>query len=104
MNIKESTFEFAGTTVFIEEIKFGNVMYVYIGNQMRNFDDLSIAMPSLDATHLLGEKTTDELSAFLADILKAPVLVSYSFPLDDQRDMERLDATKIELRKIHLGK
>ena len=102
METRDFSFNFQNEVIYIEEISFGSSRYIYVGDKSRQFNDLTMAMPNpVTSTHLLGDKPSDELSAFLSDLTRSPILLSYSFPFDNESDLERFDFVKSKLRTIY---
>ena len=102
MQVKAHMVEYAGEDIIVEEISFGQSMYIYIGDRSREFNNLSLTMPqTLAATTLLGDKPADECGSLLSEITKKPVLASYAFPLESEKDLQRYDFVKMFLRKIY---
>jgi hypothetical protein len=100
MQVKSFVEDFLGEPVVFEEIEFGQCVYIYVGSTQRPFDDLTLTMPARDAqSHLLGSKPTRELGSLVSSLLKKPVLFSYSFPLEGDRDAERFLFVKTALSK-----
>lgn len=88
--------------IYLEEIRFGESIYIYIGDQNRVFDDLTMSMPNpLVSTRLLGDKASEELSSLVSELTKSPVVLAYGFPISNERDFERFDFVKLNLRKIY---
>ena len=105
MQVKQIKTDFEGQDIFIDEIRFGEVLYLYIGGRERTFNDLSLAMPkTLDSAHLLGEKATDDLGVMISEITGKPVLVSYGFDVENERENARYTHVKMFLRKYYAGK
>lgn len=102
MQVKVHRVDYAGEEIIIEEISFGQSMYVYIGDRSREFNDLSLTMPqTLAATTLLGDKPADECGSLLSELTKKPVLASYAFPLENEKDLQKYDFVKMFLRKTY---
>ncbi|KAH0786898.1 hypothetical protein GPJ56_009275 [Histomonas meleagridis] len=102
METREFSYNFQNEDLYIEEVSFGKSRYIYIGDKSRQFNDLSMAMPNpVTSTHLLGDKPSDELTSFISDLTKSPILLSYSFPLDNESDLHRFDFVKSKLRAIY---
>ena len=100
MQVKELTTEFEEQEIRIEIITFGESVYLYVGGDEREFNDLSFTMPkNLDSTHLLGDKPTDDLGSMVSELLKKPVLASYAFGLENDRDLARYDHVRMFLTK-----
>jgi hypothetical protein len=105
MRVWSGTLEFRGQPITIEEIQFGECLYVYIGPDSRPFDDLSLTFPNpVASSRLLGQKVTDEFGPLISELTQKPVLVSYSFPLETEIDAARSDFVKLSLRRRYGGK
>jgi hypothetical protein len=87
--------------IVVEEIRFGQSLYLYIGNSARAFDDLAMGVPAAQeaTSHLLGDKATDDLATLLVKDLRSPVLLAYSFPLISEADQTRYRFVKQALHK-----
>ena len=47
----------------------------------------------------LCHKASSELATTLTEFFKAPILVSYGFPLETEQDSDRIDFVKMSLLK-----
>ena len=98
-------FKYEDEDIFFESVRFGKSIYIYIGDHNRVFDDLTMAMPNpVVSTHLIGDKASDELSSFVSELTNSPVILAYGFPIANEKDFERFDFVKLNLRKIYCKK
>lgn len=104
MQANEFTLDLLDEEIFVQTINFGKSIYIYIGQGTTKFDDLSFSMPSTATTHLMGDAPSDELATYLSQILKQPVLTSYNYKLETEKDLKRFDFVKVQLRKKFTGK
>ncbi|KAK8878345.1 hypothetical protein M9Y10_005113 [Tritrichomonas musculus] len=105
MQVNEFAFDYQGQPIIVEEILFGQARYLYIGSLKRQFEDLSLSYPSPPAsTHMIGDNPTDELGLYFSSYFKAPVLISYNFPLETEDDQNRFDFVKLSLCKHYAAK
>jgi hypothetical protein len=67
MEVANWTLPFGREQITVEEVRFGQSIYIYIGDSARAFDDLAMGIPAAHETtsHLLGDRATDDLAARL---------------------------------------
>lgn len=100
MKVKNLETEFEGEKIGITAITFGQSVYLYVGGKDRTFDDLTLTMPNtLDSTHLLGDKPTNDLGVMASEIIGWPVLASYAFSLESDVDLARYEHVRMFLTK-----
>ena len=104
MKTSEEKIKYLNSEIVIQTIEFGETVYIYVGSDLKNFNDLTLAMPTKVATQLIGDSPSDELAMMISEIIKKPVLLSYNFTLDSPEEAGRFDYVKTFMRKRYLGK
>ena len=104
MKTSEEKVKYGNSDIVIQTIEFGETIFIYIGSELKHFNDLTLAMPTKVATQLIGDSPSDELGKMISAIIKKPVLLSYNFSLESPEEGNRFDFVKTYLRKRYLGK
>ena len=104
MKTTELEIDYNQEILIIQIVSFGNVSYIYVGSQELQFTDLTISMPDQSSTNLIGNIPTDEISTSISEITKKPIILSYSFPIESEYDLNRFDFVKSYLKKLFLNK
>lgn len=84
--------------IIIQIVYFGNCIYIYVGNKVKLFEDLTLSTIK-SSSHLYGENPTDEIAEELSKISNKCVLCSYNFYFNDDHDMDRFYYVKDHLVK-----
>lgn len=104
MKTSEEIIDYAGSKIVFQTIEFGQCLYIYLGSELKLFDDLTFAMPSRDSTHLIGNTPNEEIASIVSAMTKKPVIASYNFKLENDDDNYRFEYLKTFLRKRYAGK
>ena len=104
MKTSEEKITYLNTEIIFQAIEFGETIYMYFGSELKQFNDLTLAMPTQVSTQLLGDNPSEELAKYVSVILKKPVLLSYNFSLESPDDLSRFEFVKMFLRKRYLKK
>ena len=99
MKTTEDRVNFMTSEIIIQTIEFGSTIYIYIGNDFKAFNDLTLAMPTQVSSQLIGDNPTDQLTQYLTQIIKKPVLLSYNYSLESPDDFARLQFIKMFFKK-----